>query len=213
MVMTTIGEIKKIHHEISPKIRSRLDEFKNLWESADEKNMTAELAFCILTPQSRARTCWAAVERLMKEGLLENPDQEMISLQLRGVRFKTKKAGYITEALRKFKSARAIQLKINGLKEEEAREWLVENIKGIGYKEASHFLRNIGFSKNLAILDRHVLKNLKALGVIKEIPESLSRRNYLEIENRMRELSEKIKIPMNHLDLVLWYREAGEVFK
>jgi len=38
----------------------------------------------------------------------------------------------------------------------EAREWLVNNAIGIGYKEASHFLRNTGVEK-LAILDRHVL--------------------------------------------------------
>ena len=94
-----------------------------------------------------------------------------------------------------------------------AREWLVENVKGLGYKEASHFLRNIGLGENLAILDRHILKNLALLGVIKEVPTSLTKRIYLEIERKMIAFSKEANIPMGHLDLLLWYKEAGEVFK
>ena len=48
------------------------------------------------------------------------------------------------------------------------RDFLIENVKGLGLKEASHFLRNIGY-KNLAILDRHILKNLLKLKIIDEI--------------------------------------------
>ena len=95
----------------------------------------------------------------------------------------------------------------------EAREWFVDNVKGIGLKEASHFLRNIGLGEDLAILDRHILKNLALLGVIEEVPASLSRRLYLEIEDRMRKFAENIKIPMSHLDLLLWYMETNEIFK
>ena len=67
----------------------------------------------------------------------------------------------------------------------EAREWLVRNVKGIGYKEAGHLLRNIGFDQDLAILDRHILKNLKKLGVIDDVPESPTKRQYLSIEVKM----------------------------
>jgi N-glycosylase/DNA lyase len=95
----------------------------------------------------------------------------------------------------------------------QAREWLVGNVKGIGYKEAGHFLRNIGFNQDLAILDRHILKNLKKLGVIDPVPESLSRRQYLTTEVKMKEFSEVIGIPMSHLDFVLWYKETGEILK
>lgn len=38
-------------------------------------------------------------------------------------------------------------------------------------------------------------------------------KKYLEIEEKMREFSVAIDIPMPHLDLLLWYKEAGEVFK
>ena len=95
----------------------------------------------------------------------------------------------------------------------EAREWLVRDVKGIGYKEAGHFLRNIGFDQDLAILDRHILKNLKRLGVIDGVPDSLTKRQYLATETKMKELSEAVHIPMSHLDFVLWYKETREILK
>ena len=61
--------------------------------------------------------------------------------------------------------------------------------------------------------DRHILKNLKRLGVISAVPDSLSRRQYLIIEVKMKEFSEAIHIPMSHLDFVLWYKETGEILK
>ncbi len=95
----------------------------------------------------------------------------------------------------------------------ERRRVLATNVKGMGWKEASHFLRNTGFGENLAILDRHVLKNLVLSGVIPGIPHSLTPRRYFEIENRMKAFAKEILIPLAHLDFVLWYREAGDVFK
>ncbi len=83
----------------------------------------------------------------------------------------------------------------------------------MGYKEASHFLRNIGLGEDLAILDRHILKNLALLGVIEEVPSSPTKRIYLEIEKKMTAFSGQAGIPMGELDLLLWYKEAGEVFK
>ena len=93
------------------------------------------------------------------------------------------------------------------------RQWFAENVKGIGYKEASHFLRNIGLGKGLAILDVHILKNLIRHGVIKAVPKSLSRSKYLESEQKVRKFSEKIKIPMDELDILFWSNETGEIFK
>jgi len=132
------------------------------------------------------------------------------------VRFKYKKSKYLVYAREKFSEdgklviRSALGKNINTFKK---REWLVNNIKGIGYKEASHFLRNIGFGSDIAILDRHILRTLKSIKVIDEISESLSKKKYLNIEEKMRNFSKDIKIPMDHLDLLFWYREKGEVFK
>ncbi len=83
----------------------------------------------------------------------------------------------------------------------------------MGYKESSHFLRNIGFGDDIAILDRHILKNLVKYGVIKEIPKSLTDKKYLEIEQKMKKFSEEAEIPFSHLDLLWWSEETGEIFK
>jgi len=213
---TTIEEIKKLYLLVQDEIVLRLDEFKVIWKRDSEKDVFTELVFCILTPQSKARLCWAAVENLVNKKLLLRGDKNQITKELNGVRFKYKKAEYIAEARRQFSVDGKITIKsrigqFNNVY--DAREWLVKNVKGIGYKEASHFLRNIGLGENLAILDRHILKNLNSLGLIDKISGALLRGRYFEIERKMRGFAEKINILMSHLDLVLWYKETGEIFK
>ncbi len=203
-------EIKRIYFSVQEKIRSRLNEFDRLRGKGSDEEIFAELVFCILTPQSKAQSCWKTVENLLNKNLLLKGNEDQISEELNRVRFRYKKAEYIIEARKHF----PIGIKINEFDDVySAREWLVQNVKGMGYKEASHFLRNIGFGEELAILDRHILKNLNSLEVIEEIPRSLPKKKYFEIEKKMKKFSEKVKIPMSHLDLVLWYKETGEVFK
>jgi len=96
--------------------------------------------------------------------------------------------------------------------EEAAREWLVENVKGIGFKEASHFMRNVGY-KNLAILDRHILNLMLENGFIEEKSASLNKKKYLEIEEKFRILSKKLKMSPAKLDLYMWYLKTGRVLK
>ncbi len=212
----TVKEIKRMYLSIQNKIQSRLDEFNRVWKKGSEEDILAELVFCILTPQSKAKSCWAAVESLLSKKLLLKGDKNQITAELGGVRFKNKKAEYVIRARKQFSIDGKVSIKsqIGHFSDAyRAREWLVQNVKGMGYKEASHFLRNIGFGENLAILDRHVLKNLKLLGIIEEIPASLPGRRYFAIEKRMEEFAESVRIPMNHLDLVLWYKGTGTLFK
>lgn len=227
----SIQELRDLYYPVKGLIESRLREFRHIWETGSDEDLFRELVFCLLTPQSRAKTCWAAVQRLVskcmicnissegakeaqKEGLRkEGLRKEDVQRELVGVRFSERKAEYICLARRMF-SARSLRAILEGFSSPfTAREWLVQNVKGLGYKEASHFLRNIGLGEDLAILDRHILKNLKLLGVIDEVPSSLSKRTYLEIEKKMTAFSKRVGIPMGNLDLLLWYKEAGEVFK
>ncbi len=205
-----IPELTAIRESMQGEIQSRLDEFRRIRERGDAEEVFVELVFCLLTPQSKARVCWAAVQNLLEKNLLFDGTIDQISGELRGVRFKYRKAEYIVKA----RDMRDQLAEISRFDDAcDAREWLVQNVLGIGYKEASHFMRNIGYGESLAILDRHILKNLKLLGVVEEIPKSLSKKAYLKIEEGMRELAEEIKIPMSQLDLVMWCKETGEVFK
>lgn len=211
-----IKQIKHIYKLKRNEIISRLCEFSKIRLEGTEEDIFTELAFCILTPQSKAKLCWEALLNLKKQNILLDGPVDKIKKYLKCVRFHNKKAEYIISARENFFTngkfeVRPFLKKYNTV--QERREWIVENIKGIGYKEASHFLRNIGFYKNIAILDRHILKNLKLLGVIEEIPETLSKTKYLHIEKKMAEFAKKIGIPLSHLDLLMWYKETGEIFK
>lgn len=212
-----INEILMIYDQIKGEIVKRLDEFETLWRNANNRELFAELAFCLLTPQSKATKCWDCITKLYKTELLFDGDKEKLSDEIKGyARFHTTKAQRIIGARELFSVNGQIDVKtpINAYKTAfNKREWVVKNVKGLGYKEASHFLRNVGFGGKLAILDRHIYKNLKLLNVIKDIPKSITKTKYLGIEKKMIDFSNKIKIPLSHLDFVLWYKEAGKVFK
>lgn len=199
-----------------PEIRKRLRQFSHLHKGKDE-DIFQELSFCILTANANALHCDKAVNELRRTNLLFEGLPRQISPHLRGrVRFHNKKADFIVMARRLFGRDKKLDLKSRlDLKDvRAAREWLVEHIKGYGYKEASHFLRNIGLGHNIAILDRHILKNLKKYGVIKKIPDSLSaRRVYMDIEDKMRSFSKKTGIPMDEMDLLFWSIQTGFIFK
>jgi N-glycosylase/DNA lyase len=205
-----------LHEDLEEEIVIRLNEFRRLWEQKDDMAILKELFFCILTPQSKAKTCWGAVEELSCNDLLLEGDYEQVLKVVGIVRFKYRKASYIIEARDKFYKDGKITI-VSHLEEFddpfEAREWLVKDVKGFGFKEASHFLRNIGLGENLTILDRHILKNLSRAGVIPEVPSSMTPSRYLDIERRMMAYCDHLDIPPSHLDLMLWYMEAGSIFK
>lgn len=211
-----LNDITEIYRKIKPVIERRMEEFREIWEKGSEEDIFEELAFCLLTPQSKARICWMAVERMKKNEVLLRGSYEEILENLQGVRFKYTKAQNIILAREFFMQEGKLSIR-DKLKEFsnpwEMREYLVKNIRGIGYKEASHFLRNIGMGEKLAILDRHIMRNLRKLGVIGEIPRNLTRKKYLEIEEKMHAFCEEIGIPLAHFDLLLWYLETGFVFK
>ncbi len=211
-----LKEINSVYEEIHPLIIKRLSEFRLLWENADNKKLFIELSFCLFTPQSNAKSCWKAVEILLKKDLIYKGSSSQISEKINLVRFRNNKASYLVEARGKFFGKNSISLR--SVLESHAdsilkREWLVSNIKGMGYKEASHYLRNIGLGEDIAILDRHILKNMVKLGIIEAIPKTLSKANYLNLEKLLKDFSESSSIPMGHLDFVLWFKEAGDVFK
>jgi N-glycosylase/DNA lyase len=197
-----------------PQIKKRLSEFKLVYGKS-EQDVFAELCFCIFTPQAKAITCESAVRKLKSGGLLLKGTCDEIRSCLGGVRFPNNKAKYLIEARKLFSNGKGLKLrdKLDTKDPRKTRDWLVKNVKGIGYKEASHFLRNIGLGKDLAILDRHILKNLKRYGVIKNIPVALSRKEYLKIEKRMKDFFKQLNIPMEEMDLLFWSRETGVIFK
>ncbi len=185
-------------------LKSTLQKFKNLEEVEQQK----EFMFCLLTPQSNAKKCWEAVEQISKDKKHNKTEIKRI-LQSK-TRFHNNKTLYLLEAKKAWKN---IKQKLTSQDVKELRNWLADNIKGYGLKEASHFLRNIGKSNNqLAILDRHILKNLKEQDILSDI-KIKSRKDYLEKEQKYLNFAKSINIPADELDLLLWSKENGEIFK
>jgi len=204
----------KEHKSKRTEIRNRLRDFKRVYSKGD-KEIFSELCFCVLTPQAKAVVCDAAIKKMEKKGLLLKGSRKNIRACLKGVRFPNNKAGYLVETREFFRNGKGIDIKSKLDTKDifKTREWLVRHIKGFGYKEASHFLRNIGLGKDLAILDRHILRNLKRYKVIRAIPETLAKKRYLAIENKMRKFFKRVNIPMGEIDLLFWSKETGKIFK
>jgi len=212
--MKDLEELLQKYQTKKEQIKKRLEDFQKIRELPDDK-IFSELAFCIFTPQAKAKLCWSAVESLQPRGILLKGTEEDVLKFLTGIRFPYNKAKYLIGARNYFSSNGEMKIKEKLLGKDgmELRKFLVDNVKGFGMKEASHFMRNIGLGKDLAILDRHILKNMKEFGVIEDIPKTLTPKKYLEIESKLKEFSEKTQIPMDELDLLFWSEETGEIFK
>ena len=209
------NKILEVYSSMKKDAEEAIKGYKKAWKGT-EREVFAEMAFCILTPQSKARNAWQAITNLVENDLLYTGTSEEMVEYLNIVRFKNNKSRYLV-GLRELMTVdgklqpKAILSNLGDVFEK--RDWILKNIKGMGLKEANHVLRNLGFGENIAILDRHILRNLAELNVINEVPKSITEKKYYEIEEKMREYSKFSGIEMDRLDLVLWYKEAGEVFK
>jgi N-glycosylase/DNA lyase len=189
-------------------IRHRLVDFA----SVPDTDYFYELVYCLLTPQSSAVNADRAVMTMREADVLGRGTDptEILSRKDAYIRFHNTKGKRILEARENFPE---IAARIAGESSGQIlREWLVANVNGLGWKEASHFLRNIGF-RNLAILDRHILRNLKAHGVISLHETPTTAKRYGAIEEAFAGFATAIGIPMDELDLLFWSRETGEILK
>lgn len=189
-------------------IQQRLAEFS----SVQPDEYFYELVYCLLTPQSSAVNAGKAVDALKEAGFRSagRNATQILANRRHYIRFHNTKARHIVEARRRLPEITAMLQ--HGSSGTELREWLVRNVRGLGWKEASHFLRNIGY-RNLAILDRHILRNLKRHAVLRSLPETLTPRRYLSIESKFSHFADAVGISMYELDLLFWSRETGEILK
>ena len=162
----TFDLLQKLCVERRDEIEDKLKEFKRAGGKPDG-DIFEELVYCMLTVQSSARSAERGIAQLRRKGLLLHGRSREVEGCLRGVRFARTKAKRIIGARRMFSSKNGIKAMLPA-DPQLARRFLAKNVEGIGYKEASHFLRNIGYC-GLAILDRHVLRGLFDLKVIEAV--------------------------------------------
>ncbi len=183
-------------------IDERINEFRKIGRKT-YKEIFVELCFCILTANFNAEKTILIQEKIGDGFLTLSQRQLAKKLKNLGYRYPNIRARYIVEA------RKHDLMKI--LKTKNPRKTLVENVKGIGCKEASHFLRNIGY-ENFAILDFHILDILARHGLIKPV-KVLSKKKYIKIEEKLKKIACKLNLTLAELDLYLWYLETGRVLK
>lgn len=205
-ILKCAGDMKR--SELKKLVDARVKEFKEMG-SRSNNELFKELCFCILTANFNAEKS-IKIQKGIGDGFITLTESQLAK-KLRGFghRYPEARAKYIVEARKHQSSLKDV---IGSFKNEtDLREWVVKNVKGVGYKEASHFLRNIGFD-NLAIIDFHIIDILEKYGLI-ERPKTLTRKKYLEIEKLLKKIASKLDLNLAELDLYLWYAETGKLLK
>ena len=212
----TIERVKETYLARREQIRARIAEFEAVWQHGTDEKLWEEMVFCFFTGGCSAKMGLRSVEAVRP--LLTSGNHEELMNALVGVhRYPRARAGYIVASRDFLQSHCRMRLreKLESFADDAARrDWLVKEkrIKGLGYKEASHYLRNIGF-KGYAILDKHILRSLAELGCIEDPKPPGSGLKYLAAENKLKELAGAVGIDFDELDLVLWSLKTGEILK
>ena len=211
-----IAELQRDYRRKRGAIARRLAEFRAVYEQGD-RAIFEELCFCILTAGSSARMGLRTVE-LLRDLLHTGSEEE---LQRRAgehrVRFWRLRPSYICRTRTYLEGACGMRLRelLDSFDcPQSRRDFFARNksVKGLGFKESSHFLRNIGF-RGYAILDKHIVNSLREMGVISKRMKPTTPKGYLAIEKRLARFADEIGIDMDHLDLLLWSRKTGEILK
>lgn len=213
MIIESVDDLKKYHSSVVDIIQRRLNEFTYVQEHASSNELFQELAYCILTANASARMGLKSINALDSK-LFTGTTQE-ITQRLRGVyRFPNSRSDYIVRS-RKFLQD-TVDMDIRQIfaqyedSPKELRFYLKSNIIGVGHKESSHFLRNIGF-KGFAILDKHIISMLNMFGC--NVNKPRNRIQYEEIEQKMKDFAKDINIDFDELDLLFWSYKTNEIIK
>ena len=214
----TVERVVATHRARRTEIRKRLREFQEVWCNGSDARLWEELAYCIFTAGASARMGLNSVDAVRP--LLLEGDSEAMTTALKKAgahRFPVARPRYIVSTRNYFNAdcGMALRKRLRSFSDPlERRDWLAQDkqVKGLGYKEASHFLRNIGV-KGHAILDKHVMRCLAEIGVIDTAKPPSTRGKYLEVEQQLMRFARDIGIDFDELDLVLWSMKTGEVLK
>lgn len=212
----TIENIRATHRARARDIRARLAEFREVWEAGSDERLWEELVFCIFTAGASARMGLRAIDAV-RPLLMSGAHEELTNALVKVHRYPNARSGYIVVTRNYLAEDCRMRLRerLEGFSDPLARrDWLARErrIKGLGYKEASHFLRNVGF-RGYAILDKHILRSLAELDVIESPQPPATRAKYLATEERLRKFARDVRINFDELDLVLWSMKTGEILK
>ncbi len=203
-------EFIKHYKAVEPEAKRRIKDFEKI-KCASNKELFEELTFCVFAANSSAEMGLVAVELLkpvLETGTLEDYKKRVH----KKVRFYNKRAEYLYYNREKLKELNTNLKTILRQEPDEKRQFIKQNLKGFGMKEASHFLRNTG-TKGLCIIDKHVLDVMRELKVIKKTDEPKSEKKYKDIEKKIIKFAKENNLDIDILDLAAWSYKTGKIIK
>ncbi len=228
--LVTAGQAENAVFSVGKEIEARYQDDKR-WSDHTENQLWFELVSCILGSRTCFETAQTCASHISQKGLLDfstilgNPEESERELAYelsrpifpsshrnQGCRYRypRSRSNYIVRtAIAVYRdSSTGLRDVLNDHPDErEAREVIKEKAIGVGFKQASLFLRNVSHSKDLAILDSHVLRYMGLLRLIENDPRELnlsSRRVYMNLERALQEYGEAARLSLSVLDLAIW---------
>ncbi len=221
-----ISKVREAISKVQDHVKGRIEEFKRLGREGKTHydfrpyldidftaGLFSELCFCLLTANAPASMGIKIQAKIGDEGFMNLPPQDLAKvIREHGHRFPEQRAERITMVRDKWEEIRGLlDTPSQDLRTTLADPKSPHKILGFGYKEASHFLRNIG-REDVAIIDRHVYRFLTENGLFPEV-KTLTPKRYLEAEKRLETLCEDLGITQAELDLYIFYIKTKKVLK
>ena len=214
----TIDRIRDHYLARQKEIRARLRDFRRVWQTGSDERLWEEMVYCIFTAGASAKMGMRSVEALrpfLQNGARHEMTRALVDAGAH--RFPNARPEYVVVTREYLQTSISMRLRerLSGFRDPvERRDWLAKEprVKGLGYKEASHFLRNIGF-KGYGILDKHIIRCLAELGVLDSAKPPTTRARYLACESLMKDFAEEVGINFDELDLALWSMKTGKILK
>lgn len=203
------GLVDLINSPFALEVQAKADEFRRMGQRSAE-DLFGELCFCILAANTSAEMGLRTQMAIGNDGFINSPEEKLRN-DLKNVkyRFYNLRSAFIVGARPVMNMLPDIAGRMDP---REAREFLVKNVKGIGYKEASHFLRNVGVFR-FAILDKHIIRMLSSAFPDGREAKITSPSRYLEMERYFLDLAESLNLEPGILDLYMWKIATGKLIK
>lgn len=224
-----VDVINRTIRAMCAEVKGRRNEVRD-WRVLPEDELLYEVAVCAFGSQMVFEVAVASADRVREAGLFSTR-----GIRLDPVEFESSVASLLSKPLEIIRGnlpARTVRprfknrlasllastvteiygsgLSIGGLlrtarSAKEARQILVRNVWGFGPKQASLFIRRIGYCSDLAVLDVHVIDYLRLAHGISLAPARLGRLAfYEEVEDTFRDIANEFGHSVGCVDLATW---------
>jgi N-glycosylase/DNA lyase len=202
-------------------------------EAMGEAALRKELVGCILGSQVRYEMAHSATQNLINAGLLEDcvwslPELGTFEADVFAVlcgrwcaanpipsyRFPKIRSRQIAQSRDTLALTPITSFLSSERSPKSLRRRLATTIPGLGPKQASMFLRNVGFTYELAVLDTHVIRYIALQGMASETIASIQTLEaYERVEDTVVSYAASVGYPAGLIDRAIWatMKAAGEL--